>query len=159
MEATGRRGITHISLDEDEATVFRGLLEEMRLLLEADIPQSDAVLQRLFPPAYETPDEQRAYEDLVRDELATSKRRALETVEAVVGKEGPVEAELDEEARDAWLTLLTDLRLAIGTRLDVTEEKMSAEPNPASPDYVALNVLHWLGRVQESILGTMLDDE
>jgi hypothetical protein len=48
--------------------------------------------------------------------------------------------------------LLTDLRLAIGTRLDVTEEKMSDDIDPDDPEAAALSVLHWLGWVQGTIL-------
>ena len=50
---------------------------------------------------------------------------------------------------------LTDLRLALGTRLGVDEERMGAAVDPAGPDAAAMTVLHWLGWVQEGILSAL----
>jgi len=145
-----REGL-RIHLDLDEARLLRELLSEMKMLLEADLPQED-VTKRLFPDAYEDEAESRAYKDLVGDELRAAKLAALRTVSERLGRRGPLNASLPHEEVDAWLTLLTDLRLAIGTRLGVTEEKMDAEVDPDDPDARALSVLHWLGWVQGSML-------
>ena len=51
-----------------------------------------------------------------------------------------------------WLATLTDLRLALGIRLGVDEERMGAEVDPSAPDAAAMTVLHWLGWVQEGII-------
>jgi hypothetical protein len=62
---------------------------------------------------------------------------------------------LSPEEGEAWVRALTDMRLAIGTRLDVTEETMSTEPDPDDPSAAPLQILHWLGWLQESILDQM----
>jgi hypothetical protein len=49
------------------------------------------------------------------------------------------------------------MRLAIGARLEVTEEKMNQAMDANGPDAPAWAVLHWLGWLQESILGTLGD--
>jgi hypothetical protein len=130
----------------------------MRTLLEADIPPSDAVLKRLFPDAFEDEEKASAYRDLIGDELHDRKTSALRTAIETLGASGPVNVALDEEQVDRWLALITDIRLAIGTRLDVTEERMAAELDPADPDAAALSVLHWLGWLQESMLAAIQDE-
>jgi hypothetical protein len=141
-----------LELDQQEAGILRELFKEMRMLLEADVPPGDDVLRRLFPPAHTDEREQQAYEELVGDALRESKREALHRVESDVGPSGEVRAELDGEAVDTWLRVLNDLRLAIGTRLEVDEHKMEKPYDPQDPEAPALAVLHWLAWLQESML-------
>jgi hypothetical protein len=146
-----RDGSTFVArLDPDEKAVLRRLAGEMRsLLLEG--PEADAVLDRLFPEAYEEPADERAYAELVGDELKRSKLRALERLdETLAGDAGEVALSVDDA--DAWLTSLNDMRLALGTRLDVDEDRMAAPLEEGDPDAQALAVLHWLGWIQESML-------
>jgi hypothetical protein len=148
-------GGLRFALEEHEADLMRQLLGEMRTLLEADIPPSDAVLRRLFPDAFEDEKEANEYRALIGDELHDRKTTALRTALETVGTAGAVDATLDDEQTDRWLALLTDIRLAIGTRLDVTEERMAAGIDSDDPDAAALAVLHWLGWLQESMLGAL----
>ena len=143
----------HLSLDEQEAGILRELAREMRLLLEADIPAGDDVVQRLFPRAYEEEEDQQNYEELIGNELRDVKREALRKVEEALGASGPLDTKLPATDVDEWLRFLNDVRLAIGTRLEVDESKMEKEFDPSDPDAPALSVLHWLGWLQ----GTMLE--
>lgn len=152
-------GGVRFQLEGYEADLMRQLLDEMRTLLEADIPPSDAVLKRLFPDAFEDEEQAGAYRELIGNELHDRKTSALRTATETLGITGAVNATLDDEQVDRWLALLTDIRLAIGTRLDVTEETMAAEVDPDDPDAAALSVLHWLGWLQESILAAISDDD
>ena len=152
-------GEIRLELEEYEADLLRQLFDEMRTLLEADIPPSDAVLRRLFPDAFEDEEQASAYRELIGDELHDRKTAALRSARDVVGIGGAVNASLGDEQVDQWLALLTDIRLAIGTRLDVTEERMAAELDPADPDAAALSVLHWLGWLQESMLAAIDDGQ
>ena len=148
----GRTGILRLDLDETEAQILRSLVTEMRTLLKADIPQQDAVKQRLFPRAYEGQENEETFRDLVSSDLEKAKLDAVEQVGEALGTDGAVEIELGPDEVGTWLRLLTDLRLAIGVRLDVTEETMSEEIEPDDPNASAFAVLHWLGWVQGSIL-------
>lgn len=139
-------------LDVYEARLLRELVAEMKTVLEADIPQQDAVMARLFPDGYEDPEDAQRYRELVQDDLRKHKAEALRTVSERLGTRGKLVSSIPFEELDAWLSVITDIRLAIGTRLDVTEEMMAAEPPPESPDTPALSVLHWLGWLQETML-------
>ena len=147
-------GKLRISLEDYEADLLRGLTKEMEQLLEAEI-EVDPVYQRLFPDAYEDDEAAATYRELVGSELRTGKLTALDTVKKTLGESGAAESGLSPQEAEHWLTVLTDMRLAIGTRMDVTEERMAATIDLDDPDAPALSVLHWLGWLQESVLGAM----
>ncbi|MFN2589061.1 MAG: DUF2017 family protein [Actinomycetota bacterium] len=141
-----------LHVEEHEAGLLRQLVDESRRLLEADVPREDPVIARLFPDAYEDPEDASTYEEMVGSELRKSKLEGLRMVGESLGPAGDATVEMSPDLTSAWLAWLTDVRLAVGTRLGVTEEKMGAEVDPASPDAPAWEVLHWLGWIQESIL-------
>lgn len=143
-----------VQLEEHEVGLLRQLLEEMSTLLEADI-QADPVNKRLFPDAYETEEDSQSYSDLVGYELRSTKLAAVKSVMETIEGDGPVDAVITQEAAEGWLPVLNDIRLAIGTRNEVTEEKMAEEMDPEDPDSAAMMVLHWLGWLQESLLGVL----
>lgn len=148
----GRSGRVKVHLEDPEASLLRNLVSEMRTLLEADIPHEDAVKARLFPRAYETDEEERGFRDLTADDLEKVKLETLREVQDALGDSGAAHIDLGPDDVGSWLRLLTDLRLAIGVRLDVTEETMGSEIDPDDPNAPALSVLHWLGYLQGSIL-------
>jgi hypothetical protein len=139
------------SLDENERALLLELLGEMQTLLN-EPGVNDPVSQRLFPDAYDDAKEAAAFHELVGNELRDGKKEALRMMKDRLAGRGPLETSIPEEEVQAWLTGLTDLRLAIGTRLDVTEGTMDSDLDPDDPQAPALSVLHWLGWLQESIL-------
>ncbi len=138
-------------LDETETQLLRQLTAEMRALLTGSKVGNGPILDRLFPDTYEEPDDEAAYREIVGDTLMDEKLHALDTVSAALS-DGPTEVTITGEEFETWLACLTDLRLAIGTRLDVDEERMGAEIDPREPNAQALTVLHWLGWLQEGLL-------
>jgi hypothetical protein len=148
----GRSGHVKVHLDEPEAALLRSLVSEMQTLLEADVPDEDEVKARLFPRAYETDDDERGFRDLTASDLETAKLETLREVRDALGVSGAATVDLGPDEVGSWLRLLTDLRLAIGVRLDVTEETMASELDADDPNAPALSVLHWLGWLQGSIL-------
>lgn len=141
-----------LELDRTETGLLRELAQEMQVLLEAEIPRSDPVARRLMPAAYEDRAEQARYEEVVGDSLRTAKAESLAAMERALGSGGPVAIELSGDELAAWLSVIADLRLAIGTRLEVTEEVMAGDVDPSDPNAPALSVLHWLGWLQESMV-------
>jgi hypothetical protein len=91
------------------------LAGELDDALEADDPN----LARLFPPAYGTDEvRSREYDALARHELIDSRRAALATLREAMGH-----TELTEDELSALMRSINDLRLVVGTRLDVSEDE------------------------------------
>ena len=156
IEATGD-GIS-IRFEGDEAELLRKLCHEMRTLLRADI-EADPVHQRLFPDAYRNDEEgSRAYRALVGRDLAGAKLEALDALEGSLAPRGET-ADVSTDVAAAWLRVLTDMRLAIGTRMGVTEDLMARDLDPEDDDAPAMMVLHWLGWLQETMLEALRDCE
>jgi hypothetical protein len=147
-------GGVRVRIERDEAELLRHLLTELQVLLEADVPREDPVVSRIFPDAFEEEEDRRAYRDMVDEDLRAQKLEAMRTVRDTL--EG---ATLSDDQVDAWLVTLTDMRLAIGTRLGVDEETMAAEIDPDDPRNASMAVLHWLGFLQESIVQAASEQE
>ena len=146
------RGSARLLLDDAETHLLRQLTAELRTLLDGgEIDHGDPVYERLFPATYEDVRDEASFRDLVGDDLLKHKLAALEQVSAALGDD-QTDVTLEGESLDTWLACLTDLRLAIGTRLDVDEQRMSRDIDPSDPDARTLAVLHWLGWVQEGVL-------
>ncbi|MDQ3767442.1 MAG: DUF2017 domain-containing protein [Actinomycetota bacterium] len=140
-----------VRLGADEAELLRRLASEMRTMLDSHV-SGDPVVQRLFPDAHLSPEEAADFRALTEDDLSAAKRSALDRVTRNLETEGRLDVTLGQADVDAWLSVLTDLRLAIGTRLEVTEELMSEDVDPSDERAPALATLHWLGWVQEMLL-------
>lgn len=147
-----------VSLEDQEIPVLLQLVDDMLALLEAR-PTDDPVLGRLFPDAYEDPEDARAFHELTDDPLAAAKIDALTGIRTRLTDETAASFELGPDEAEDWLRALTDIRLAIGERVGVDEERMSTGPDPDDPEAPALAILGWLGWVQESILRAMRREE
>jgi hypothetical protein len=138
-----------LCLDTVETELLRQLTEEFRTLLSGD--RGDAVFDRLFPSAYEDPSDEAKYRDLIGDDLERHKLEAVDVVRGSLGKRR-TEATIEGESFESWIQCLTDLRLAIGVRLDVDEATMERDIDPGHPDAQPMFVLHWLGFVQQGLI-------
>lgn len=151
MEVEATDDGVRLSLSRQEADLLRRLTDELRSLLQ-DSAEEDPVRERLFPDAYEDPEDARSYRELTFDDLEAAKLEALTSIRESLGARGRAVAELEDAETETWVRALTDLRLAIGTRLGIDEEQMSAELDPDDPDSGSLAVLHWLGYLQQTLL-------
>ncbi|WP_328871701.1 DUF2017 domain-containing protein [Streptomyces sp. NBC_00287] len=141
-------------------------------------PPADPVLRRLFPDAYSDPEgtpgpqeaeEQRAYSAEFRryteNDLRAGKRenalaviRSLDELSTAAGDGGAVLKLTPEESRQ-WLSALNDLRLAIGSRLDIVDEDDTdllyrlPDEDPRKPMVMAYL---WLGGLQETLVSTLM---
>ncbi|GAA0907253.1 DUF2017 domain-containing protein [Streptomyces thermoalcalitolerans] len=141
-------------------------------------PPSDPVLKRLFPDAYGDPEEppgtpeeaaeQRArsaeFRRYTESDLRAGKREnALAVVHALnaltPAGEGGAVLELSVEDSKRWLGALNDLRLAIGSRLEITHEDDTddlyglPDDDPRKPMVMAYL---WLGGLQETLVSTLM---
>ncbi len=159
------------SLEAQEAAVLRGLVDEVRHMLSgrADDNPSDelAVLTGMRTGPSTRPDDRvlaRLLPDFTSEDadLAAGLRslhepaliEAKDTAAAVLLDTLPESGgrvELTRDQADAWLTSLNDVRLALGTALDVSED-MPEELPPEDPRATHLGVYHWLTFVQDGLV-------
>ncbi len=145
-----RRGTYAVRLPTEERELLASLVDQLRELLE--LSTDDPSVRRLFPTAYHDDAERdREYQQLVRDELLERRLTALSTVE-----ESAESAELDEAQLGAWLTALNDLRLVLGTRLDVSEDQAAIDED--HPDAPALAVYGYLSGLLDEVVAALAED-
>ena len=133
------RDQVRLSLNAGEQLLLRDLLDDLEPLL-AD--SDDPALRRLFPPAYSDDESDEQYRALVRDQLVNGRAKALATMRGTLASET-----IDLEQADEWLRALNDLRLVLGTRLDVTEEidyERIDLDDPRGRDLAVFGYLAWL---------------
>ncbi|MEU6808334.1 DUF2017 domain-containing protein [Streptomyces sp. NPDC046831] len=143
-------------------------------------PPSDPVLRRLFPDAYSDPEEapaspqkaeeQRAHSAEFRryteNDLRAGKRdnalaviRSLDELASASAGEGAAVLRLSPQESRRWLGALNDLRLAIGSRLEISEEDDTddlfrlPDEDPRKPMVMAYL---WLGGLQETLVSTLM---
>ncbi|MFE1550469.1 DUF2017 domain-containing protein [Streptomyces sp. NPDC058718] len=133
-------------------------------------PPSDPALRRLFPDAYgDDSEELRAsaadFRRYTENDLRARKRedalvvvRALDALSGDSAGEGGAVLKLTPDESRAWLGALNDLRLTIGTRLEVTDEESEQlyrlpDSDPRKPMVMAYL---WLGALQESLVETLM---
>ena len=134
-----RHGEFELRLPPEEREMLRSLPGQLLSLLGGGADEPD--LRRLFPPAYARDREAEAeYRDLVGSDLLESHREALRVMAATLDQ-----PRLDDEQMSAWLTGLNELRLVLGTRLDVSEDQHPLDPSdPAAPAMALYGYLTWL---------------
>jgi hypothetical protein len=147
-----RKGDFEIRLADGERDLLARLVPQLRdLLLDAE-EGPDPSLRRLFPTAY--PDDRERdeeYRRLVHDDLLGRHQAALDTLEATVQA-----TRLEEDELLAWMGAVNDLRLVLGTRLDVSEDT-DYDVDPADPDAAAIAVYSYLGFLLEHIVAALSD--
>jgi hypothetical protein len=142
-----------VSLSVEETDLLRRLIAEYFELLESAPDPDDAGRARLFPAASLDDEEfARQFKELAESDLDKLKKNNATIARESLGDIGPWRANLTEEQKDAWLTMLTDLWLVIGSRQGVTEEKMERLLDPNDPEQWPMAVLHYLGALQESLV-------
>ncbi|PXY20929.1 DUF2017 domain-containing protein [Prauserella muralis] len=170
--------------EQQEAAVLRGLVSQVEDMLRArseESPQDeleeltgirtgpsegpdDPVLSRLLPdfhrldpdhPTTEDLDSAAALRSLHEPEVLEAKVGVAAVVLQTLPPEGG-DIKLSYEQADAWLAALNDVRLALGTALDVQEDMPDELPeeDPRAPH---LGVYHWLTWVQESLVQALTE--
>ncbi|MGE3287080.1 MAG: DUF2017 domain-containing protein [Pseudonocardia sp.] len=154
-----------------EAAVLRGLVEEVRQLLAGRVAEhpvdelatltgmatgpstrpDDRVLARLLPDfTRDDPGLAGALRSLHEPALIEAKQEMVtEVLDSLPSHGGRVE--LTPGQADRWLGALNDVRLALGTALDVSED-MPDQLDPEDPRTPHLGVYQWLTYVQDALV-------
>jgi hypothetical protein len=185
MGSVRRRGdLVRVILDRPEASLVVSLVGQVSALLaegaapvdadpievlEASIaediaPVDSPILERLLPDAYrDDPEAAAEFRRLTHADLRATKRAALQQVlddianAGSLGRARNITVELAESAATAWLHALADVRLALGIRLNVTEdtEVASTDLPPESSRAAELAVYDWLTWLQDAVVRAM----
>jgi len=117
-------------------------------------PPEDPVLARLLPDAYrDDPDAAGEFRRFTEPALRSAKQEAAQQMlDSLPDAGGRIQLTGDQAM--AWLKALNDVRLALGTKLGVTEEfeQEWARLKPDDRRWSAYEVYAWLGAVQESLV-------
>ncbi|MET7860021.1 DUF2017 domain-containing protein [Streptomyces sp. NPDC005318] len=188
FEATPGGGAA-VALDEVEIAILRSLAVQLLELIGPgdepaegedplaalfaegpSEPPADPALARLFPEAYGDDDsELRAasaeFRRYTENDLRTRKRddalAVVRTLDAVpAGEDGGTLTLTADECRN-WLGALNDLRLTIGTRLEVSDEDEGGEGSlyrlpDSDPRKPMVMAYLWLGALQETLVETLM---
>jgi hypothetical protein len=183
-EVRRRTSAVQVSLSGEEASALAALAAQVATMLADDgvgspsaetdpleamvgmttepvAAPDDPALRRLLPDAYADETMSGEFRRLMDGELRRQKTEALDELRRAVegGGEKGVEVKLTLPQAELWLRALTDVRLVLGTRLDVTEdlEDRWANLKPNDPMAPLLAAYEWLGWLQESVV-LALDD-
>ena len=84
--------------------------------------------------------------------------RVVSSLEAAERRRGEFTLELTVDDVTAWLRVLNDARLALGTRLGVTEETTVDDLDPDDPATPGLAAYAWLTYLEGELVETLLED-
>jgi len=148
-----------VSLTEEELALLGSLPDQMRVVFEGD--NDDPARARLFPRAYLDPtaeSEESEWQALVHPSLLRERLDALELITATLAR-ASVNGDwwqigLTPDEVQAWLGVLNDTRLVLGTQLGVTEEERVLAP--ADPEAGAYAMYQWLTWLQGDLVEALL---
>ena len=142
-----------VSLGRRERELLTEIARQSRELLEAEDPSTDTAVARLFPPAYQDdPLQNLEFESAQGDAPRRGKLDAIETLERTV--DAP---ELTEDEVLAWVGVVNDARLVLGTRISITEQATEATYPPDHPHRDAFEVYVYLTWLEERMIRALGD--
>lgn len=139
-----------LDIPQDQRRLLRTLPGELRTLMES----GHAATWRLFPNAYpDDPALAAEYEEMVRDDLLAQRRRSLEVMAETIDA-----TRLDGEQLAAWLASLNDIRLFLGTNLNVTEDSYDEPLDETDPRSASMALYMYLGWLEEIVVRALAAD-
>lgn len=136
MFAVAKDGQISVRLEDTMRALLRQVSEELREVLLVD---DDSQVRRLYPTAYPDDEElEQGYQDMVHDQLLMQRLDGIDQLQATVDDET-----ISIEVADAWMTTINQVRLVLGTQLDVSESDLEKldEADPAATGVVVYQVL------------------
>jgi hypothetical protein len=161
MKITRERDGARLRLEAGEAETLAALITDLtEALAPGTLAADDPVAQRLFPAGYADADDAAAFRELteagLRDERLERAAQCVTELAAPTPHRRYSDLHLDHEAVDRWIRVLNDLRLAIGTRIGVTDDDqdLDARADPAQAGGWA--IYSYLTGVQDTLVRTLL---
>jgi hypothetical protein len=142
-----------VTLSDEERALLGELCRRSRELLQHEDPSSDPAVARLFPPAYQDdPLQNLEFETAQGEAPRSGKLDAIATLEATVDA-----ADIAEEDLLAWMGVVNDARLVLGTRIGITEGASEEDYAEGHPDRDAFGVYVYLTWLEEHMLRALGD--
>ena len=136
MFSATKDGRIKVNVDDGVRTLLGSLSDQLREMLLVDDADD---LRRLYPTAYpDDPERQAGFHDIVHDQLLMARLDGIDRVEATLQDD-----DLSLDDADAWLSTINQIRLVLGTRLDVSEDDdpIIDEDDPRAPAQVIYQVM------------------
>jgi hypothetical protein len=134
-----------------EREVLRSLPAQLRQLMTGQDAGANPDVRRLFPTAYpDDPAKAAEYDAMVRDDLVAERLAAIDVMERTIDSD-----RLSEEELLAWLSSINDLRLVLGTRLDVPEDLSELDVPPGDPRAESLALYAYLSLLEEDAVAAL----
>jgi hypothetical protein len=146
-----------LRLPHAERALLASVIPQLRMVVEGDGDVAN-LRARLFPRAYDDPEREREFRQLVGDDLHQQRLAAVDTTLATL-EDGHARArhwvvELDDEQVQCWLAVLHDLRLILAQIVGITTEAdWDRERDGTDP---AVLVLWHVGMLQEELLDLLM---
>ena len=140
-----------VDLPDGSRQALVDLASQLEVLLTSDGPE----VRRLFPTAYaKDPERDAGYQIFARDQLIEKRRDAIEILRTTIEAET-----LTEEDLAAWMGVLNDFRLVLGTILDVSEDDHGVDFDaPDAQLQLLYRQLGWLVEAAVMALTTALPE-
>lgn len=168
MKLTGRfagHGRLRMRLHPGEVQVLLELLDDLDGALDGDTPDGlhisgtpdGAVTRRLYPSAYRDDDHAaKEFRSFTEDTLRTERHERVAMCRAELATGADVDLG-DPEAARRWLQVVNDLRLTLGTELEITEDDApDRELDMQDPAERPRLLYYWLTAVQETLVQALM---
>jgi hypothetical protein len=143
-----------ITLTIDERSTLLSFVDQLSDILA--MGPDDARLRRLFPTAYhENPDHDAEYQGYMRDELTQSRSASIAVVKEVLESTDLITA----AQLHAFMTVLNNLRLVLGTLLDVGEDDFEDDIDENDPSFGQWQLYGYLGWLMEWTISALSGED
>ena len=161
MKVSRGDGGIRVRLGAPEADTLASLVADLVSALHPDgLDTSDPVYRRLYPDGYQdNPEAADAFRSLteqsLREERLGRAEQCLAELAAAGSGRGKLDVTLDQAAAERWLRVLNDMRLAIGTRIGITEDD-DFDFRPDGPDAMPRAIYAYLTGAQDALVRAQL---
>lgn len=140
-----------INLPTQDRQTLMGFVDQLEQLLQTDA-QDDPRLRRLFPVAYhDDPDRDAEYQGYMHEELQQSRLHTIAMVRDVLAQDEP----LTEAQLHGFMMIINNLRLVLGTLLDVDESADTDDIEESDPLFGQAQLYGYLGWLLEWTVSAM----
>ena len=130
-----KNGEMVVRMHETIRSLLRTVSEELREVLLVNDPEAT---RRLYPTAYPDDEKMNAeYQEMVHDQLLMQRLDGIDELQATVDDDT-----ITLDTADSWMATINQVRLVLGTRLDVNEDEHDIDEDaPDAHGHIVYQVL------------------